>query len=327
VIVDSCLDERKEQPVALWYLAELGFDPEAVRLIVVTHWDDDHIRGIARLVAACGGADVACSAALAREDVLQFVITQQDVLAGSETGVDELRSVLQLMQRRGDTIIWAKVHTHLFPRPRRAGPSVTALSPSEEAFQRGVTELVERATGIKSAMPRRYRAPEEPNGASVVTSIELKDTSFLLGADLEHSTNPNTGWEALIRHASPPTKAGAVKVPHHGSEGAHHPGMWSELAEHGVLAVLTPMVWGSNDLPGDGDVARVKGLAGRTFRTSEPTLVRSRKGAEVDKMVRGMHGERVRQVRGWGQVRVRGGLDDPTDQWQVELFGDASEIT
>jgi hypothetical protein len=53
-------------------------------------------------------------------------------------------------------------------------------------------------------MPRRFRAPEEPNGASVVTSVRLNDVAVMLGGDLENSENPNTGWTAVIREARQP---------------------------------------------------------------------------------------------------------------------------
>ena len=46
IIVDSCVDEAGH-PAALNYLRQIGVDAgRSVRMIVVTHWHDDHIRGI-----------------------------------------------------------------------------------------------------------------------------------------------------------------------------------------------------------------------------------------------------------------------------------------
>ena len=57
IVVDSCID-KENTPVAIHYLNRLGVDPaEAVTLVVATHWHDDHIRGMARLVAACTNAN------------------------------------------------------------------------------------------------------------------------------------------------------------------------------------------------------------------------------------------------------------------------------
>ena len=46
VVVDSCLDSRTGAPAALTYLNTLGVDPSVgVKLIVASHWHDDHIGG------------------------------------------------------------------------------------------------------------------------------------------------------------------------------------------------------------------------------------------------------------------------------------------
>ena len=55
---------RRVQP-ALEYLQRIGHNPaSSVRLIVATHWHDDHIRGLAEVVRTCAAADFYCSSAL-----------------------------------------------------------------------------------------------------------------------------------------------------------------------------------------------------------------------------------------------------------------------
>jgi glyoxylase-like metal-dependent hydrolase (beta-lactamase superfamily II) len=47
-VVDSCLDRNSSQPAAVEYLQSLGGDAlGGVRLVIATHWHDDHIRGLA----------------------------------------------------------------------------------------------------------------------------------------------------------------------------------------------------------------------------------------------------------------------------------------
>ena len=308
------------------YLEQIGATPaEAVQLVVVTHWDDDHVRGIFRTVETCEAADVACSIALAREDVIQFVMAQGAAL-GSESGVDELRSILLVTQERGHQIVWAKANTPLHPLPPGDTPIVVALSPSDDAYQRGVTELIQRATELKSAIPRRYRAPEGPNGSSIVTSVRKAQFSVLLGGDLEHSNNANTGWMAIIDRACPPTKASLVKVPHHGSEDAHYDGMWTELVADEPLAIVTPFMAGDHQLPGDRELSRLKRFARRLFVTASPTLVRARYDSDVEKLVRDLHGKRIRRLRGWGHVRARRKMNGADEDWRIEVAGDAHQV-
>ena len=57
VLVDSC-HNAAGSPQALQYLENIGINPsEVVDLIVATHWHDDHIRGIAKLVETCKKSD------------------------------------------------------------------------------------------------------------------------------------------------------------------------------------------------------------------------------------------------------------------------------
>lgn len=63
ILVDSCFDNDGD-PAALAYLTGLGVDLSNVRCLIATHWDDDHVGGLARTLEACTRATFACSAAL-----------------------------------------------------------------------------------------------------------------------------------------------------------------------------------------------------------------------------------------------------------------------
>ena len=77
-IIDSCINPHTEQPAALSYLESLGLTAsEVVHLIVATHWDDDHIRGLSTVVDSSPNARFACSAALRRKEIFAFVIEQE----------------------------------------------------------------------------------------------------------------------------------------------------------------------------------------------------------------------------------------------------------
>ena len=69
IVVDSCLGAPGEGPVALRYLSELGVNvSSAVRLVVVTHWHNDHIVGIGEVFSKATVAQLVCSAAVDVED-------------------------------------------------------------------------------------------------------------------------------------------------------------------------------------------------------------------------------------------------------------------
>ena len=59
LIVDSCLDPLTGDPAPLTYLHHLHIDlATAVRWVVATHWHDDHIRGLGRIMHVCESAEL-----------------------------------------------------------------------------------------------------------------------------------------------------------------------------------------------------------------------------------------------------------------------------
>lgn len=324
MLVDSCLNPETGEPAALGYLHTIGVSArDSVCLVLVTHWDDDHVRGIQFVVEECERATVACSLALNRKDIVQFVIEQGRATGGLGSGLDELRTILMRCRSTG-RFMWATATRPLHPRASGGSPTVIALSPSDDAVSRSVEDLIEQATGAQISFRRRYRAAEGPNGASVAATVQAGDVSILLGADLENSNNPASGWDAVLADARPATSASVVKVPHHGSEGAHHEGMWDEIVDDDAVAIVTPWVLAGGHLPTDADLARLRGVAGRVYLTAMPTLGRVKKDSVVDKLITKVAGVRVEELRGWGHVRARRRSDE--EHWRVDLDGDARPI-
>jgi glyoxylase-like metal-dependent hydrolase (beta-lactamase superfamily II) len=101
VVVDSCLDEQR-RAVALSYLESLGVGVAAqVKLVLVTHWHDDHIRGMSQVVAAAKTAEFAYSAALAGQEFFNLVAARNEVsLIGQTSGVDEFKAIFDILAGR-----------------------------------------------------------------------------------------------------------------------------------------------------------------------------------------------------------------------------------
>jgi hypothetical protein len=142
---------------------------------------------------------------------------------------------------------------------------------------------------------------------------------------LRSQTNPSTGWDSVLADAKPAKKASLVKVPHHGSSGAHHDRFWSELAEDDVIAIMTPWARGGLFLPTEDDLTRIRSLAKQAYLTSAPKLVRARKHGELQKLLHKLGADdRLRQLQGWGHVRARRRIGE--HHWRIELDGDTTAI-
>ena len=124
-------------PRALRYLESIGLDPaRAVALIVATHWHDDHIRGMARLVEACDRAAFCCAGALRQEEFLAAV------------GALENRHLLRQRLRTSRDL------PRVYPAPGR-GVEANVCSPRPSYFRpRRVRNLV--------ALARRRKLPGLP---------------------------------------------------------------------------------------------------------------------------------------------------------------------
>ena len=271
VLVDSCLNADGE-PQALHYLESIGVDPaEAVDLIVATHWHDDHIRGIAKLVEVCTRAKFCCAAALCREEFLSAVdALERRHFSVAGSGVREVHGVFSLLMQANLKPTRAIANRRIFVH---GACEIWSLSPSDSAFQaflRSIVSLVPGEGQGKTRIP--YLSPNE---VAVALWVRVDDVTVLLGSDLE-----KWGWTEILQSAERPTgKASAFKVPHHGSENAHEPDVWERMLDPDPFAVLTPWRRGDRALPNQRDVRRIlscttNAYASARIGSSKPAPVR-----------------------------------------------------
>ena len=122
--------------------------------------------------------------------------------------------------------------------------------------------FLERITGLmpESSKSKRSISAATPNEVSVATLVKVGGATVLLGADLENSGRPTSGWEAVIENHRMHTfgaKASLYKIAHHGSETAYNADVWAEMLIVNAYSVLTPWQKGEGRLP---TVNGVKGI-------------------------------------------------------------------
>jgi len=86
MVVDSCLGKVSKRSVALDYLEEINVPVSAVRVIAITHWHDDHTRGIAGVLRACPNAVFFCPSALRTEEFLTTVLLAGNLMLRTDEG-------------------------------------------------------------------------------------------------------------------------------------------------------------------------------------------------------------------------------------------------
>lgn len=269
VIVDSCTGVDG-QPEALRYLDGIGVDPaRSVALIVATHWHDDHIRGIARMVERCPNAQFCCAGVLCEEEFLAVLeAVEGRHLSASGSGLRELHRVFSLLGEARMTPRHALSSRVLM---RRESCTITSLSPGDEVYQKFLTSiggLIPKETERKTRI-----ASLSPNEVAVALWVDAREFSVLLGADLE-----KRGWVTILNDGATVTegKASVFKIPHHGSKNAHEPGVWDQMVKPDPIAVLTPWRRGRHALPTRRDAKRILALAPNAY-SSGASIRKSRK--------------------------------------------------
>lgn len=328
LVVDSCV-MKDGSPAALAYLRTIGVPASAVRWIVATHWHDDHVRGLADLVEQCSNATVYQSAALCRDEFMRLAAIGNDAMIEGSSGVKEMWTAWTHLADSGRSVPHlVRADQRIYLRDDQRDPSceIWSLSPSNSSMVEACLKfrsLIPKEREPKRAVPRPKRNP-----ASVVAWVRTGQAIVLLGADLERSSDRERGWQAIVNSAGRPTdKAQLVKIPHHGSENAHDPQMWTELLVSDPYAAVTPFSCGSVRLPKKSDRSRIAELSFGAWLTRDTMLTRTiRRSRTVDKTFR----EVVRRSEllsvDPGRVTFRCHADNP-EEWEVDAPDPAVRLT
>lgn len=327
LIVDSCLDPPSLEPAPLIYLRRIHVEPKiSVKKIVATHWHDDHMRGLADVLAECEEAEFICSGALRPEDFVRLAhIYKSGAMATTSSGIDEFTKVFEILQKRAASLGRRYIPPTFASADRSLWDSsdpicrVYALSPSDASI---IAAGISFSKLIPTALQaKRSLIASGPNHASVVIHIDVRNIGILLGSDLQESGDPNLGWSVILdSRTRPRERAMFFKIPHHGSKNAHHDRVWSEMLEKRPVAALTPYQHGSKSLPSKDDVGRILSMTEHAYSTAfVGRKTKVKRDWTVEKTIR----ETVRDIHkvnaSTGQVRLR---VKPDRSWKVDLFGD-----
>jgi hypothetical protein len=327
-VVDSCIARDRTEPVAVEYLRGFKNNAESnIKLIVATHWHDDHIGGLASILGLAPEAKFCCSMALKSDEFLTLVSAAPETISG-RSGVDEFASILKQLENRGQRApVFAVENKRLLHLPGTGRPfpiSLMTLSPSNPTIRLALTEIA----GLlpKAGEPQRRVINRSPNHASVVLWVEAGGVRALLGADLEHANRTGEGWMAVIDCHQDTTPAQIFKVPHHGSTGADLPEVWKKMLGANPVAVVTPFTGGRVRLPKATDLDRLATRTARLYCTAAGAGKPPTRDAAVDRNMRLQLAKRSVIEGQAGHVRIRWSSTDHATIPAVEVFNGAYHV-
>ena len=320
LLVDSCLTPSNKAPASIDYLNRINVPLANVRTIVASHWHDDHVKGLADMVAACPNASLQISGVFNDREALAFLSAHGGEAAAVHTGgTKELYKAISLATSKSFLLQKSLIleDRNIQGRSMRA----VAFSPTPEASAQFIAHVARYIPQVSGAM---QHAPDlKPNLEAVVISIDLGGDGILLGSDLENHNE--LGWSAIIGDAwcLSNQRASAYKIAHHGSETGDHSNIWTDLLEAKPVAVLTPFIRGQHRLPNIGDKSRIVGRTGAAFISSDGSK-RPQLDVGLFKQMALLGKNITPTSTGFGAVRFRKVLG-ATD-WAVNLFGQAVKL-
>lgn len=294
IVIDSCKGNNGE-PAAIEYFNDNKVSLERVILIVATHWHDDHIWGLSKLVSECKNAMFCTSIAFSKKEFHSFVLglSKRFVTSGVRSGVKEINHVFNVLEARRKnkscTIPDIKYSTadRVIQRFEASNLShgqeveIWSLSPSDaeiEHFLKDIGTLLPLKEGEVAGVVKEIK----PNQSCTVIQVKFGDhISMLFGADLEE--RGHSGWSQI--HSSsgrPKDKSIIFKIPHHGSVTGHHDGVWNDMVVNNAVCLLTPYSRGYK-LPQDSDLARIVKYSENTYVTQSSVV---NKGLQKSKLVK-----------------------------------------
>lgn len=291
IVIDSCIDPNTRTSLPLIFLRERSVDLKKVKLIICTHWHDDHIGGISTLLEFCSKAKFSFARVNDLKKFLQFVSLDYQKLksAASNSSTIEFNRCLELLQNSKRTAVFASIDRLLYSSMcHEYNAEVYALSPSDKCsqiFDEEISQLI-KDYGPTNKKLTKY----SPNERSVVILLCCGSEVALCGSDLEVNQDQELGWLDIINNslvANKFGKAGYIKIPHHGSKNGYLDKIWNVLVKKNPIGTMTP--WNrKTKLPEREMVEKYKALTSKLFITSQINLGNKpkKRDSKITKMIK-----------------------------------------
>lgn len=299
-------EKGEKIPVAQKYLQELyGVEwNKKIKYIVISHWHDDHLHGISKLVNQAENLRyLFVSEAMSFTNLLE--------LSKIDFEVNGINSSTKEVHKISD---WKKTgeNSHKFFSINSASveqinsKSIKFISPTVSVVNKSKEYIVDQIVLLQNK-PGSAVVPQKENAASAGIKLECSITkeSVLLGADIEDS------WGEIIERLKsngPLLKSIIYKVAHHGSENGFDERVWQELLANDPISIIT--CW-KKILPNIDFARKIQNLSKETYITANSF-------AEIEE-------RKLQSLKAYGHVKCS--YLDNEKKWDVQTYETAKNLS
>lgn len=309
IIIDSCINPNVEDlPLPLLYLQDIGVSFESIKLIICTHWHDDHIKGIAKIFRSATNANFCISISSDKEKFMTLI--SFDASKPIHKSTKEFAECLAILKSRGKYPTYAIENRIVFSNKYS---KIHCLSPSDYTCQRfnyEIASILQEYSSLNKKIPY-----QSPNAKSIVTLLEFGSHSALMGADLEISENEHEGWKKILTNPEISGKKSSLfKIPHHGSINGYHEDIWKNLLTDNPVSKLTSWCRGKYLLPEGKMINKYKQHTSKLFITEYNLSNKQKKRPpQLEKLVKEFRPNIIELKYKLGIVRSRINLEKVDD--------------
>lgn len=331
IIVDSCINPSTKLPLALEYLSSINVPLAKIKMIVCTHWHNDHIKGLAKVLSECENAEFCFSSV---HDLNKFLflceLDHQKTNKGSVSSTNEFADCLKIMNSRNSYVTRAQSNLLLYKTQNKTANIeflLYSLSPSPKTIADFDSEISQLITDFGSRNTAIIN--KSPNDKSVALLLKFGEHRVILGADLEIGKNDNEGWQHIIKHSKviDENKANLYKLPHHGSENGYMSEIFDVLVNNNCVLKSTP--YKTSGLPTADMIKTYLGHSEELYLTSDISTL-SKKAKKRDMAIEKVIQRSVISLKEvkfvQGVVRSRIDYIDNLAIWKTETFDGAFKV-
>ena len=248
IVIDSFINNETKNPVVFDYLNAFNISHSKIKMVVITHWHSDHIRGVSNIIGEIKeNVKVVFNPVIIKDRFIDFISKYKK---RNIDDTSEYCKVMDLiMSNKIDRII-PIVNRDIFSEGNN-GIIITSLSPQDDELVAYLDSLL----GSISDYNFNYKIPDD-NMLSIVLLLRYGNESFLLSGDIGSKTNSNSGWNGVVKnYMKHYTKSKWYKVAHHGSITGENELIWSKLLKEMPSSFSTR--YNNSFLPTYDDIKRI----------------------------------------------------------------------